>query len=226
MARFIRAKYGKSTRLGPLVDPPPTPFLELVQAQLEVLRRTVPAEFVAEQWMMENRARRWTLMGVQSDRHYYDDQSLFYDYELLDRSLATPYRFRRDHRVYARIFAKLLPEMGSIPIGAGPPATAQPWRQWSHRVANKAAVRLGFRKPRALSYDFGQWVRDPLREFFTDLILDPRTRERDLWDGAAIRDGLERHIRGEASFAEEAALVCTAELFARRWVDGMVSRVP
>jgi len=211
--------------LAPLCANGMLPLADLVQHELETTMRSVPLEYRAEQWIHENRGRRWTMMGIVSDRHFYGDGCLFYDYDVRDACFAIPPRHRRGHRAYIMVMNRLLPHIASIDYGnTGLPATTPAWKVAAVKAGRKARDRLSFGKRQRFvpttGTDFNGWARTSLREFYGELIRSESLRGRAFWDGKGIGALFDAHLRGEINCGHELGLVATAELFQRRWIDG------
>ncbi len=217
--RFLARKYGRARGLDGLTVSPVPSFAELAGPGLERLRSLVPHALLAEAWIMENRGRRWTMMGIASDRHFYADGSVFYDYDFHDRCFATPARHRRGGRLYLPLLQALDPRLAAIPSGnTGLPLTAGRVRT----AVARAAARTG-RRGRAAAVSTGAlpsvWTRGALREACEALVTDPRTQGRPWWRGDVLARRWRSHLAGELDASGEIGLVAAIELFARRWVD-------
>lgn len=222
---FLKKKYGRLSGLADLTRPAPPSFTELACSELERLRASVAGYLLADAWVLENRGRRWTMMGIVSDRHFYDDGSVFYDYDFQDRCFATPVRHRRWGRLYAPLLRSLNPVLAALPSGnTGLPIDAPRARI----IAGRLASRLGYRgvgsAPR-LSTGAMPAVssRSVLRDYYQNLVDDSRTRGRSWWDAGAIADRWRSHLAREIDFSAEMGLMAAVEHFARRWVDGVRS---
>jgi hypothetical protein len=216
---FLQHKYGRLSGLCPVLARPAPPFAELAGAELERLGGAVRAGMLAEAWILENRGRRWTMMGAVSDRHFYADGSVFYDYDFQDRCFATPPRIRRGGRLYAPLLRALDPRLAEIPSGnTGLPVGASR----ATVVASRLAERI-MRGRTARSVSTGAshaaWTRGVLKDHYQSLLEDARTLARPWWDGQALVGRWRAHLAGQVDFSAELGLVAAVELFTRRWVD-------
>jgi asparagine synthase (glutamine-hydrolysing) len=224
ISRYLGRIYGKRGRLAPLVARPAAPLHEMVLDDLGRNLSAVPFGYRAEQWIYQQRVRRWTNMGIVSDRHFFADGSLFYDYDLVDRCFAVPPRWRRGRRAYIRVMQRLLPDLVTIDYGnTGLPADTPAWRVTATKIARRAGARLlgggGARFVPTTGTDFNDWARTTLREFYGDLVASSSTRGRSFWDGEAVKALYESHQSGAVDCGHELGLVGTVELFCRRWID-------
>ncbi len=217
---FLRRKSGRLSGLAGLTRPAAPLFDDLALPVLTKLRESVPTHLLIEAWSLETRGRRWTLMGVISDRHFYADGSVFYDYDFRDRCFATPVRIRRGGRLYPPLLRALHQGLAELPSGnTGLPVGASRARI----VARRMAARLGGAgggKTKSTGASPAAWTRGVLRDHYQELLADPRTRGRTWWDGEALAGRWRSHLAGEIDFSAELGLIETVELFARRWVDG------
>lgn len=229
IARYVESIYGKPSRLTELLSSPPPPLWQTVLQSCQAELAAVPPEYRAEQWIHQNRGRRWTMMGIVSDRHFFDDGCLFYDYELIDRCFAIPPRWRRGRRVYSQVLQRLLPQLAEIDYGnTGMPAATPAWRLTAGKIARRLSARLRGRQPHFIpttGTDFNGWARTVLRDFYGDLAASASFLSRSYWDGRAVRALFESHMRGEVQAGSELGLAATIELFSRRWIDRASSQI-
>lgn len=217
---YVQRKYGRLSGLACLTQPEAPPFVELAGADMARLRDSVPAHLVGEAWILENRGRRWTIMGVVSDRHFYADGSIFYDYDLQDRCFATPLRFRRGARLYRPLLAALDRRLVAMPYGnTGLPLGAPRAEVVAAGLAARAGLRP--RPPRASTgASPADWARREIRDVWQALIDAASTRGRPWWDGEAVARCWQAHLDGKSDFSAELGLIASVELFSRRFVDG------
>ena len=219
---YVFAKAAQPTNLTPYLSHQPRPLRERIADDLRAMAADVPLLFRAEHYFLANRVSRWTLMSIVSDRHYYSDGSLFYDYEVLDRCMATPHAMRRENKLYADVFRTLVPDMGAV-VNANNNlrADAPPWRSLLSKVTRGVGRRL---RRQAMSTqvtgnDPNFWSREIYPDYYRELLADPRTKGRAFWDGAGLQDLLRRHLAGEVNAGAELGQLASFEFFCRRWVD-------
>lgn len=218
---FVEKKYGQLSGLADLTQPATPPFAELARAEMERLRGSVASHLLAEAWMLENRVRRWTVMGIVSDRHFYADGSIFYDYDFQDRCFATPTHYRRGGRLYLPLLRSLSPALAALPSGnTGLPIGASRMRIIAKRLGSRIRAKdAGGASRVSTGATPAAWTRGVLRDYYQSLIDDARTRSRPWWDADAIARRWEAHLNGEVDFSHELGLMAALEHFARRWVD-------
>jgi hypothetical protein len=184
----------------------------------------VPDWYHAEQWITEHRAQRYTLMSIISDRHYYADDSIFYDYDVLDYCATVPPRMRRGHRVYIRILRKLMPEIAIIAnSNTGLSATTPQSVITTHKIASHLWGKLNKNVAAPITdttaLDANLWARSTLREFYGDLVRSPSLQSRPFWDGTGIARRFDEHQDNKVEFGGPLGMIANVELFLRRWVD-------
>lgn len=218
VARFIAAKYGKRGPLSHLVTKQPPDLREVIERLLVQNYTGMAPSAQVDEWVLEQRGRRRTLVSTNSDRHFYSDGSIFYDYDLLDRCTIVPPRHKRFNRLFNGVMNALMPDLGRMVSGnTGMPMTVPYWRFAARELLNRVVLH---RKPyMSTGTDVDAWVREELRDFYGDLLSDTRTRTRPFWDGEAIAGLFGAHLQGTVQVGAVLGLPVTVELFARRWVD-------
>lgn len=218
VALYLNAKYGHRSRLDGLGACVAPDFTESVRAEFAAAYGPVPLEYWVEQWIFQNRVRRWTILGIQSDRPFYADDSPFYDHAVFDQALAIPPALRRGHQAYICVLKRLVPDVADIVCGnTGLPASTPGWRVTASRIARRAT---GGTRAICTGSDPDTWIRTVLRDFYADLVASPTLLARPWWDGQGVRRLFEAHQRGEGNYAHELGLVAAVEIFARQWLDG------
>jgi hypothetical protein len=223
VAGYAGMKYATQTRLAAYLTRPPRPPLERVREEIAAMDGVVPMSLRGEYWIHLNRGLRWTMMGIISDRFYFGDASLYYDYDVIEAGLATPHRFREDNRIYIDVIRTLLPELGRVEnSNTGFPADTPPGRLLLLRTLDFARRKLRLAPPRTntAGSDLDAFTRTVCRDFYTGLFRDGRTRGRDLWDGEGLNRLLDDHMAGRIDAGREPGILAAVELFLRQWVDG------
>jgi asparagine synthase (glutamine-hydrolysing) len=218
VARYLAAKYGKRGPLNRMVATAPPVLTEIIERDLAQIYGGMPPSAQVDEWVLEQRGRRRTLVSANSDRHFYSDGSIFYDYDLLDRCTVVPPRHKRFNRLFNAVMDRLMPDLGRMVSGnTGMPMTTPYWRFAARELVNRVVLH---RAPnQSLGTDVDAWVRGELRDFYGDLLHDPRTRARTYWDGDALAAVFDAHQCGAVQVGSALSLPVTVELFARRWVD-------
>jgi len=66
---------------------------------------------------------------------------------------------------------------------------------------------------------FRKWIRQELSGYFRDMLLDSRTLNRSILDGASVRKAVEDHMRGRANHTRTLQMVLSYELIERRLIS-------
>jgi len=219
IARYIAAKFGQGTALRHLAVHDPPTIVELVLNDLKTTYHGMPPSAQVEEWIMEQRGRRRTVVSTNSDRHFYSDGSIFFDYDLLERCNVVPPRRKRFNRLFNDVLKRLLPDLARmVSANTGLPMTTPYWRFASRELVNRVLLRRG---PGTFStgIDADNWIRNGLRDFYGDVLHDERTRTRSYWDGDGLARLFDAHQNGASNVGADLGLPVTIELFARRWLD-------
>ncbi len=224
LAIFMASFYGGKSGLAGIVATPAADLVESIRTDFAGPLADVPSVYRVEQWLMQNRVRRWTMLGSRSDRPYFDDASHFYDYDFTDRCFRTPNRHRRGRRLYIEVFKRLMPEVAGIIYGnTGMPADTPAARVVRHKIVtqirNRMAGRPAFDPAGSTGIRVTESICPAQKEYYRHLILDGPALARPLWDGKEARRMVEDHLAGTTDFGLELGLLGTVELFARHWID-------
>lgn len=218
IALYLDARYGHASALAPLLSQRPRSVASLVRDDLDRSDH-VPWILQTIRWILENRCRRWVMMGIVMDRHFFGDGSLFYDYDLHDRCLAIPPTHQRGHALFIPVIKSLIPDLARIPCGnTGMPMTVTAKRLAAGKILRRLA-RGGQAPDVSIGVSDDIEARSALDAFFGELLADQRILARSFWDGGALRTRSEAHRLGKIDFSRELGLVATVELFLRKWVD-------
>jgi asparagine synthetase B (glutamine-hydrolysing) len=139
-ARFVAFgnKISDTTGRDPWFQAPSCSLQDRAYEEFSQSFGDVPEWYLAEQWLLENRTQRFTLMSIISDRFYFEDDSLFYDYDVLDYCGSVPPRMRRGHRLYIQIIKRLIPNLAPIANSTtGLAATMPPALVTAHKIGSR-----------------------------------------------------------------------------------------
>jgi hypothetical protein len=198
---------------------PETPLMDMFVDAVSGTLADTPPEFRIERWSEEfGGGRVATLCSIFPDRHFFNDVSLFYDYDVRDRCFAIDPAARRGNRAYVQVLERLLPDLASITYAnTGLPANQVGLPLLANRVRQRLTGRwitrsAGFRPER--------WLREPaLRTFCGDLVHSERFRTRPWWRGEIIAADFDRAMSGEDALLNQFWTALTLELFVQRWLD-------
>ncbi|SCZ54818.1 Asparagine synthetase B (glutamine-hydrolyzing) [Thiohalomonas denitrificans] len=181
--------------------------------------------------------RQWTRRLDSRLAHLFPDgtriRPLFLDNEVVDFARALPPSLRWGEKsVYRRALLKIAPELASLPATTtgGLPLSyglrrlryhhrLAAWRQRFSRLSAGTPVAS---RPLGAAPDYASWLRGELRDWMTELLLEPRTLDRGLWRreglSALITDCLDGGERA-GSAARKLFTLISLELWCRRYFD-------
>ena len=93
-------------------------------------------------------------------------------------------------------------------------------------ILRELAIRRGIprelvdRKKQGFGVPIGEWFRAPLRGWLTDVLLDPRTVERNYFHRSAVETLIREHLDGSFEHTPRLWNLVALELWHRRWIDG------
>ncbi len=168
---------------------------------------------------LHERFRKFSVCGLVLKRNYVECRTPFMDYALMEALGRAPPSMRRRwspvHRLLVARAAPLLArypwnELG-VPLDAGNvryrmAKTVFEMRRRLSRVARFAP------SPERPYTRFSQWLRGPLRQWVLDILLDERTRRRDVFDSAGLELFLDEHLSGRRDHTEQIGLLLALEL--------------
>ena len=78
------------------------------------------------------------------------------------------------------------------------------------------------RPKRGFSIPLDRWLRHDLSEFVKEILFDPVTRSRGLFDQAMVKKIVDHHLTGRFGFGREIWMLLTIELWQRMYIDSSV----
>ncbi|MGE4159697.1 MAG: asparagine synthase (glutamine-hydrolyzing) [Planctomycetota bacterium] len=138
-----------------------------------------------------------TKVDRASMHHSLECRAPFLDHEVVDFALSLP----RDWRTTSKQGKVILREAFADLIPPG----------------HLRAPKRGFAVP------LGRWFRGPLRELAGDLLLSPRTAQRGIFSGPALKNLLENHWAGKADHGQKLWALCMLEAWLRGCFDKLSS---
>jgi len=161
---------------------------------------------------------------------------LFYDKDLVDFALTIPPSLRwGEDSVYRQIIFRTAPELGKIaatttrglPLDAthtqmvrhkGRLKRLDNWRRMTKRICSSLIPPSS--PTRYVNYP--EWLKQELRGWTKSILLDPRTLNRDYWNGLDIRRLLEDYLgskQGSKKLARQITALISFELWHRMYLD-------
>jgi hypothetical protein len=191
----------------------------MFQAALAGPLADTPPCYQLEQWTEEyGGGRHYSLCSIYADRHFYADDSVFYDYDVRDRCFALDPALRRFNRAYAAVLDRLVPELASVTYAN----TGLPANRSGHRLMLARLLRRITAGPTTVSTGLrpSTWLRRTgIREFAADVVHSDSFRSRPWWHGDMIVKDFDVLLKGRPGLESEFWNAIALELFARRWLD-------
>lgn len=85
---------------------------------------------------------------------------------------------------------------------------------------------LAYRKKQMFTVPVGEWFKDRLRPLVEEVLSDPRTLGRGLFEPAQVRGLVERHLAGTANHTREIRALLAIEIWFRSFIDASFDRAP
>jgi asparagine synthase (glutamine-hydrolysing) len=157
----------------------------------------------------------------------------FSDYRPMDFVLSMPMEYRMGERLYLAVINRVAPEVTWIPrdtdglMLADRPALrrAQGWLHKAERRFNRHVLPV-FADHASFHGGPEGWLRNDWWEWAGGVLFDRRTAECGIFDPAAVRPLLDRHMSGnEPATLGKLALLITIEMTLRHLLDEVASDV-
>lgn len=194
----------------------------------EGLARTAhyPTPYRADYFYLLQHCRRSTQNMVVFARSAIEVRCPFFDYDFVTFLYGLPERLRTSLDLQHRVLTLRMPDLARIPNEKDnlPPHSSRVLRT-AHRVARRtrrAANRVAplFPDYPRLYADYENYLRGELAGWAGDILLDPRTLDRGLFNPAAVRELWELHQRGDQLWTiGKVAPLITLELVLRGLYD-------
>jgi len=165
------------------------------------------------------RFRKFSVCGIVLKRNYVECRAPLMDYPLMEALGRAPRSMRRRwspvHRFLITRNAQHLArypwnELG-VPLDAGK-ARYQVAKTVSEARRRLSGVLGSTASPKRPYARFNQWIRGPLRQWVREILLDDRTRRRDVFDPAGLEPFLDEHLSGRRDHTEQIGLLLALEL--------------
>jgi len=92
-------------------------------------------------------------------------------------------------------------------------------------MAGRLPAEILTRRKMGFGVPLGAWFRGELHDMTHDLLLDPRTRQRGIFNPSWVEGLLRTHDSGRRDCSARLWAVLCLELWMRRWVDGNPSPI-
>jgi asparagine synthase (glutamine-hydrolysing) len=180
-----------------------------------------------ELFYVASHCRRLTQNFITFTRSHIEVRFPFFDYDLIDFLYSIPAKTRGHRKLYRELIRRETPELARIPFDKeGFLPTTQPFLEGIHKLSLKLLRRFNrhvhpvFREWKTLYVDYENLLRGDLFSWANEILFDPRTIERGIFDQKGLRSLWNRHKSGlEEATIGKIAPVMTYEMMLRRFYD-------
>jgi asparagine synthase (glutamine-hydrolysing) len=178
-------------------------------------------------------ARRWDFfttihqgtrlsnLNVVYQRSFFEARYPFCDYALVDFVYSMPVEYRLNDRLYLDVINREIPAVTWVPRNTdGRLLVNRRWIRQAHGLWQAVCQRITREHRRIIHEDPEGWLRRDLREWAEELLFDPRTLARGIFNPAFLRSIFERHMSGhEVHTIGKIAPIMTYEMMLRCFYD-------
>jgi asparagine synthase (glutamine-hydrolysing) len=163
---------------------------------------TVSADPPAQQiWQLfiTQRLRRETVLSLNEFRSVAETRLPILDNELIAILLAAPPSLKLGEEIQSALLRRFRPEfLGVVNANTGTRVGAGPWMRKFSSLKLRALAKLGL--PGYQPYErLGLWLKRELRDMVSNILLDPQTLDRGVYEPDGIRAVVENHQAGKAN---------------------------
>lgn len=186
-----------------------------------------PSPYRADYFYLLQRVRRSTQGMIVFQRSAFEVRCPFFDYSLIDFLYSLPESIRGSSALHRGIITRRMPALALAPnekderLPHTNPFLSMGYAalQKAKRGVNKLAGPVFPRRPR-LYADYETYLRTDLRAWAEELLFDPRTVERGLFNPAVVRRLWERHLKGDQLWTMgSVAPLITIEMVVRHLIE-------
>lgn len=184
-------------------------------------------EIGAQMMYVRNHCGRLTHNFVTFYRSHVEMRLPFFDYDLFDFILSLRASLTADYKLYRALLQRELPKLARIPWDNDEYLpTTQPLIHGAQKLWIKGRNRLSrylsavFPTRPTLYADYEEYLRHDLRQWAEDILYDPRTEARGIFDMTFVRSLMRRHMSGQEMWTiGKIAPIMTYEMMLRRFCD-------
>lgn len=179
-------------------------------------------EYAAEYFYVVNHCWRFTHHMITTMRASVESRFPFWDYDLIHFIYSLPPQIRGDQILYRTIITKKLPVLARIPYDKQDYLpSVNPFLHNLQMFGVRALKRLKIFPNRVRLYaDYENYLRHELREWAENILFDPRTVERGIYNADFIRSLMNRHLAGKEDWIlGKIAPLITYEMVLREYFD-------
>jgi asparagine synthase (glutamine-hydrolysing) len=164
---------------------------------------------------------RLSNMNLVYQRAFLEVRYPFCDYALAEFVSSMPVEYRLGDRLYLAVINREIPEVTWVPRDTDERLlTDRRLVREAHGLWQKVYRRVTGRRRRKIHEDPEGWLRHDLRDWAEELLFDPRTLARGIFNPAFLQSIFERHMSGrEVHTIGKIAPIMTYEMMLRRFFD-------
>ena len=180
-------------------------------------------EYAAEYFYITNHCWRSTQNMVTLCRMAVEARFPYWDYQLIDFLYSLKPEIRRDQVLFRTIITQQLPRLAYIPYDKEeflPTTHRLPYlgQKFTLRILKK--LRLFPERP-ILYVDYENYLRHELRPWAEEILFDPHTASRGIFNQKFVRSLMDRHLSSNENWTlGKIAPLITFEMIMREYFDG------
>jgi len=151
------------------------------------------------QLFLTQRLRRETVLSLNEFRSVAETRLPILDNELISLLLAAPPSLKLGEEIQSALLRRFRPEFLSVVnANTGTRVGAGPWRRKLSSLKLRVLAKLGL--PGYQPYErLGLWLKRELRAMVSDILLDPQTLDRGVYEPDGIRAIVANHQAGRGN---------------------------
>lgn len=176
----------------------------------------------AEYFYIRNQCFRLTQNMITMGRSHLEMRFPFWDYALIDFMYAINPILRDNQILYRHILTRMIPALANIPYDKQEYLpSVEPVRHTLHSLSVRVRRRLKLYPNRFTLYaDYENYLRRELRGWAEDILYDPRTEARGIYNMPYVRSLMAQHLSGQQEWTiGKVAPLITFEMMMRRYFD-------
>lgn len=179
-------------------------------------------DHAAEYFFNANHCARYSIHMVTTERSHIEVRFPFWDYDLIDYLYSLPSEVRGQQRLYRHVITRETPKLARIPFDKEEfLPTSNQMLYKAHALTVRARKRLHlFPHHPTLYADYENYLRTDLRKWAEDILYDPRTEARGIFNMQFVRSLMDRHMSGREEWTiGKIAPIISFELMMRLLFD-------
>lgn len=198
------------------------------------IEREIKTSEDSDYFFLNNRVRRFTLMGTVSSQTKLENRKPFFDNDFIEFVYSLPNEMRSNSNIYKKMLIKFFPAtFKSIPWQkTGMPICISPiigrvcilykgGKSLTNSLLRKLSLFPLFKDNKNYT-DYNNWMRNnkELRMYIYDTLLSEKAVNRGYFNSDFIKKLIDDHMIGKTNNAQILGLFLTFELFNRMFIDG------